>query len=213
MIAALAAAACAWLAWRPHAGQHQDAAARWLRDGAVVAVATMGVGFWAGVMAAVVLRMVVPRLESRDRSATQALDRADALHLSAALAVCHSAGVSGPGAWDAAAAVLQGPAHDVCTRLARDVSRGASYDEALVAVVGAEPLLADLCHALRRAHHTGAPAATALLGIARQQSAEVHSIVLQRVRQLGVRAALPLGLCFLPAFVLIGVVPLAAGLL
>ena len=74
MIAALAAAACAWLAWRPHAGQHQDAAARWLRDSAVVAVATMGVGFWAGVMAAVVLRMVVPRLESRDRSATQALD-------------------------------------------------------------------------------------------------------------------------------------------
>jgi hypothetical protein len=29
----------------------------------------------------------------------------------------------------------------------------------------------------------------------------------QRARSVGVRAAAPLGLCFLPAFVLIGVVP------
>ena len=32
-----------------------------------------------------------------------------------------------------------------------------------------------------------------------------------RARAVGVRAALPLGLCLLPAFVLLGVVPLVAG--
>ena len=33
-----------------------------------------------------------------------------------------------------------------------------------------------------------------------------------RARTIEVRAAAPLGLCFLPAFVLLGVVPMAAGL-
>ena len=32
-------------------------------------------------------------------------------------------------------------------------------------------------------------------------------------RRVGVRAALPLGLCLLPAFLLIGIVPVVAGLM
>jgi hypothetical protein len=32
-----------------------------------------------------------------------------------------------------------------------------------------------------------------------------------RARAVGVKAALPLGVCLLPAFVLVGVVPLVAG--
>ena len=35
---------------------------------------------------------------------------------------------------------------------------------------------------------------------------------LAQARALGVRSAGPLGLCFLPAFVLIGIVPLVIGL-
>ena len=34
-----------------------------------------------------------------------------------------------------------------------------------------------------------------------------------RARAVGVKAALPLGLCLLPAFVLVGIVPLVAALL
>ncbi len=34
----------------------------------------------------------------------------------------------------------------------------------------------------------------------------------QRARRVGVRAAVPLGLCLLPAFLLIGIVPVVAGL-
>jgi hypothetical protein len=41
----------------------------------------------------------------------------------------------------------------------------------------------------------------------RQVRAEVES----RARAVGVKAALPLGTCLLPAFVLVGVVPLVAG--
>jgi hypothetical protein len=41
----------------------------------------------------------------------------------------------------------------------------------------------------------------------RRDRADVES----RARSVGVKAALPLGLCLLPAFVLVGVVPLVAG--
>ena len=34
-----------------------------------------------------------------------------------------------------------------------------------------------------------------------------------RARAVGVKAALPLGLCLLPAFVLLGIVPVVAGML
>jgi len=35
----------------------------------------------------------------------------------------------------------------------------------------------------------------------------------ERARAVGVKAAVPLGVCLLPSFLLIGVVPLVAGLL
>ena len=35
----------------------------------------------------------------------------------------------------------------------------------------------------------------------------------ERARAVGVKAAIPLGVCLLPAFVLVGIVPLVAGLL
>ena len=45
--------------------------------------------------------------------------------------------------------------------------------------------------------------------LAAARAAEVE----ERARAVGVKAALPLGLCLLPAFVLIGIVPLVAALL
>ena len=46
-------------------------------------------------------------------------------------------------------------------------------------------------------------------GLARSARADVED----RARAVGVKAAVPLGLCLLPAFVLIGIVPLVAGLM
>ena len=41
---------------------------------------------------------------------------------------------------------------------------------------------------------------------------QARADVEDRARAVGVKAAVPLGLCLLPAFVLIGIVPLVAGL-
>ena len=43
------------------------------------------------------------------------------------------------------------------------------------------------------------------------RSATAH--VEERARAVGVRAALPLGLCLLPSFLLLGIVPLVVGML
>ncbi|WP_046469218.1 type II secretion system F family protein [Allosalinactinospora lopnorensis] len=75
------------------------------------------------------------------------------------------------------------------------------------------PELVAVGRALARAGETGAPVADIL----ERQAAEVRRRTRTRAyadtQRLGVLVVAPLGLCFLPAFVLIGVVPLAAGLL
>ena len=70
-----------------------------------------------------------------------------------------------------------------------------------------------LGRALARAHRTGAPVVPAVERLADELARSARSEVEDRARAVGVKAAVPLGLCLLPAFVLIGIVPLVAGLL
>lgn len=79
--------------------------------------------------------------------------------------------------------------------------------------VACDPALAPLGRALARAAASGAPVATAVAALADDLAEDARAGVEDRARAVGVRAALPLGLCLLPAFVLLGIVPLAAGLL
>lgn len=64
---------------------------------------------------------------------------------------------------------------------------------------------------LHRASVSGAPVTEALGRLADDLRAGRRAEVQRRVRQVEVRAAGPLGACLLPAFVLLGVVPLVAG--
>lgn len=66
---------------------------------------------------------------------------------------------------------------------------------------------------LARAADTGAPVADLLDRHAADLRRLLRARATARVERLGVLVVAPLGLCFLPAFVLIGIVPLAAGLL
>jgi hypothetical protein len=161
--------------------------------------------------AALVLRVAVPSWERRIAGRELPLDVADVLPLTVALAVCHSAGATGTDAWRQAASVVGTRPARVCESVIRAVELGARYPAALDAMSVQQPRLAALCHVLSRAYVTGAVATPALMDLIRQLGADAHSDRLQRVRRLGVRAAIPLGLCFLPAFILLGVVPIAAG--
>lgn len=73
--------------------------------------------------------------------------------------------------------------------------------------------LCDLGEQLTFAHGTGAPSTELLqIGAVRLRSARRHAAERQ-VARLGVRMVLPLGICFLPAFILLGVIPVVLGLL
>lgn len=73
------------------------------------------------------------------------------------------------------------------------------------------PELGRLGLALHRATDTGAPVLDALARLADELRAARRAEVEARVRQVEVKASVPLAACLLPAFVLVGVVPLVAG--
>ena len=72
--------------------------------------------------------------------------------------------------------------------------------------------LAVLGRTMARAHLTGSPVVGAVERLANDLAHGARAEAEDRARAIGVKAAVPLGLCLLPAFVLIGIVPLVAGL-
>lgn len=79
-------------------------------------------------------------------------------------------------------------------------------------VVAAEPGLRPVAEAIGRAGLTGAPPAAAIRACATDLRKERHAASTAAARRAGVRGVAPLAGCFLPAFVLIGVVPIVLGL-
>lgn len=70
-----------------------------------------------------------------------------------------------------------------------------------------------VARAVEQAHDSGAAPATALEHAARDLAADAGMRAQERARRVGVQAAIPLGVCLLPAFLLLGVVPLVASLM
>lgn len=74
------------------------------------------------------------------------------------------------------------------------------------------PEAAALAKAVRRSSSTGTNLADALAELAAQARADNHDRAQAAAERAGVLIAAPLGLCFLPAFLCLGVVPVVAGL-
>ncbi|MDQ1599214.1 MAG: hypothetical protein QOD68_688, partial [Actinomycetota bacterium] len=64
---------------------------------------------------------------------------------------------------------------------------------------------------LARATATGAPLAGSVREVAADERERARWDALERARRAGVHAVGPLAACFLPAFVLVGVVPVVVG--
>jgi Flp pilus assembly protein TadB len=75
------------------------------------------------------------------------------------------------------------------------------------------PELAPLARAMIRAHSSGSSVTEEASRLGDDLERRARMRVEERARSVGVKAAVPLGLCLLPSFLLIGVVPLVAGLL
>ncbi len=169
-------------------------------------------GVVAGLVVTVVVWIVVGRAESpaarRERDAL----RRELPHVVTLLAAALRAGVAPAEAARLVCRALPGPA---TARLHRTVARlelGADPGE-VWSHLAREPGLAPLGRALSRSHATGASVVTAVERLSDQLAREARGDVEDRARAVGVKAAVPLGLCLLPAFLLIGIVPLVAGLM
>lgn len=75
----------------------------------------------------------------------------------------------------------------------------------------ADPALAPVGRAFRRAEVSGMPVAHVISGVADELRRERRATRRDDSRKVAVRTAAPLGVCFLPAFFLIGIVPTIMG--
>lgn len=168
-------------------------------------------GLVAGLVAAVVVHGAAARAEPaavrREREAVRRDLPAVVLLLATAL---RSGAATGPAARGVAVA-LPGAAGarlaEVADRLALGVDPVRVWDD-----LAADPGLAPLGRTLARAERSGAPVAAVVERLADDLAETGRAEVEQRARTVGVRAAVPLGLCLLPAFLLLGIVPLVASL-
>ncbi|KHL15159.1 UNVERIFIED_CONTAM: hypothetical protein LK11_23155 [Mumia flava] len=76
--------------------------------------------------------------------------------------------------------------------------------------VADDPVLAPLGQAFVRASRTGSAISGTLVRAADEARAQQRAAADAAARSVGVRTAAPLGACFLPAFILLGIVPVIA---
>ncbi|GAA1914003.1 hypothetical protein GCM10009737_14150 [Nocardioides lentus] len=183
--------------------------------------ACAGAGAWAVVpgalapVAALAVAAVVWTVASRaEPSGARRAREAARRDLAALVDLLAGALVAGapPGmAVQVVAEALPGPAADrlAAVRLRLDLG----VDPAQVwSDLADDPVLAPLGRTLARAHASGASVADGVSRLAEDLDRQARAEIEDRARAVGVRAALPLGVCLLPAFLLLGVVPMVAGL-
>lgn len=170
----------------------------------------------AGLVAAVVGAGVVLVVAGRSESPVSRRERAEVRRdLPAVVALLGAALRSGAAPADAVVVVARALPGSAADRLAPVVARlSLGVPAATVwADLAADADLAPLGRTMARAHDSGAAVVPAVERLADDLARRARAEVEDRARAVGVKAAVPLGLCLLPAFVLIGIVPLVAALL
>ncbi|MFE9682654.1 type II secretion system F family protein [Streptomyces sp. NPDC006285] len=197
--------------WRPRT---RVAVRRWLPAVGALSACWVFVGGATGVVVGLVAafglwrwqRRPVPVEEFDSARAARQLPLAADL-----LAACIAAGAGPVLAARAVGEALDGPVGQRLARGAAEVRLGGEPAEAwrgLAALPGA----AALARLLERAGESGVPAAVPVARLASEARAERQRAATARARRAGVLITAPVGLCFLPAFIAIGVLPVVLGL-
>ena len=164
-------------------------------------------GALGGAVVAVATLAVVPRLEPRRVRDRRERVRAQAPLVVDLVAACLASGAALEPSLVAAAAAVGPPVDHDLAAVAASVRLGADPTTAWAAT---DPALGGLARAIARSSQTGAPLADLLPRVAAEARAVHRAEAESRVRTASVRLTAPLGAAFLPAFVLLGVVPVVA---
>jgi len=189
-----------------------------------VAVALV-VGGPVGVVLGLALALAGPRalarLEPRSVRADRERLAADLPLALDLLAACLAGGAPLTEAVRAVACAVPGPCGARLGRVAAALEVGSPPGEAWSALapgpdwgsVGQDELASAAVRALARSGDGGAPVAAAVARLAAEAREAGRARGQAAAERAGVLAVAPLGLCFLPAFVLLGIVPVLAGLI
>ena len=228
-LVAAAAAGLAVMAWRAAPGARLGAAAvtgrpaapaalRRLEQSALIAVSALplaiGLGWWAlpvaavlGVVSHVMLGRLVEASAARRRELlVAALPQACDL-----VAVCLESGLPLRHASTEVAPVLPEPLSSVLAEVSATVALGADEAETWAQLARDEPALAALGREVARTVGSGLALAATLRALGVDARREAVAAAQVRARRVGVRSVLPLMTCFLPSFLLLGVVPIIGG--
>jgi Flp pilus assembly protein TadB len=205
----------------PRAAPQREAARAATGRGAVLWPLLAGLGTWTvvggptgGVAALAVagaVRVVLARAEPPDVRREREAVRRDLPALVLLVSLALRAGAATGPAVRVAARALPGPGADRLLPAADRLGLGVDPERVWSELAG-DAELAPLGRALARAERSGAPVATVVGRLADDLADTGRTDVEQQARAVGVRAAVPLGLCLLPAFLLLGIVPLVASL-
>ncbi|MEU0208427.1 type II secretion system F family protein [Streptomyces canus] len=195
----------------------RDLVRRWLP---VVGVGSAGwvlVGGVAGLVVGLVVAAGLWRWRLRQTAGVGA-EEADAreaarqLPLAAdLLAACIAAGAGPVIAAQAVGEALGGPVGEGLARGAAEVRLGGEPGEAWLRLAST-PGAGALARLLERADVTGLPAAGPAAALAADARADWGRTATARARRAAVLVTAPVGLCFLPAFIAVGVLPIVIGL-
>ncbi|MFF2078063.1 type II secretion system F family protein [Kitasatospora sp. NPDC058162] len=176
-------------------------------------------GSGLGVVAGVLATVGVHRWSARARSPTDrraALEEALLLRQlplgAELLAACLGSAALPSAAVAAVGRSVGAPLGPSLVAIGTELALGAPPELCWTRLGEQHPSLASLARCLIRTSLGGAPAADPLIALAQEQRTAAARAAHARVRRAAVLATAPLGLCFLPAFVLIGVVPVVIGL-
>ena len=178
---------------------------------AVALVVGGAVGAAAGVAVAVAAGRLIPRLEpagTRRRRQDRAAELPLTLDL---LGVCLRAGMPLVAALETVADALPGPFSDDLHVVAGLQRLGAAPAVAW-AELTSDADLAPVARAVARSAESGSRLAAAFDRLAADRRSALASAGIARARTAGVVAMAPLGLCFLPAFVCLGIAPIVLSL-
>ena len=170
-----------------------------------------GVGVALGVLAVPLAWRWLSRLEpSAERRRREQLER-DLPLLVDLLSACLRAGQAPGSALAAVTASLEpGPLRAETSTVVARLRLGGDPLTTWRAL-GSHPQLGPLGRTVARALDGGASVADAMSDLAQELRRTRRADAQARARSVGARAAAPLGLCLLPAFVLVGIVPVVAG--
>lgn len=174
----------------------------------------IGLGWWAvpaAVALAVASYVVLGQLRAGGAIRHQARLTADLPQVCDLLAVCLESGLPLRVAAAELAAVLDGPLGVALGEVSATVRLGADEARSWAELAEAEPALAGLGREVARTVGSGVALAPTLRSLGREARRQDLAGAQVRARRVGVRSVLPLMTCFLPSFLLLGVVPIIGG--